>query len=467
MALHYILQINYKLNRSHKKLSKEIEERLQIEAQLNDSYAVLKQQITQSEVTLERLKRIEKYHELTSLLITYLRPKELLQKAISRIVELSNSLVGAVYCYDKKTKLLEASVFHGIDDVALKDIQLLTSLPNQALKERKIKHYRMASGDVKLKIQTGLGEIFCQEILILPLYAKDSPLGVVILGSLSNFPVEDLPFFSNMADQISVLLDNALVVYKLDERTHELYEKNESLISLNQEKNEFLGIAAHDLKNPLSAIIGYAEEIEEHYAEIPKEELVQISSLIKKSSTNMFNLITKLLDVNQIESGKIRLDLANVDILPVIKNTTAYYTKKAKEKNINLYFNQTGNDFHTYVDVNIVVQILDNIISNAIKYSPLGKNIYINLIENPEKIHCEVKDEGQGISAEDQKKLFGKFNRLTAKPTGGEHSTGLGLFIVKKLVEAMNAKIWCDSELNKGSTFTVEFKKFLVTGKFS
>ena len=458
-ALYYILQTNRKLNRSHNKLSKEIEDRLQIEQRLNDSYAVLKQQIAQYEATLERLKRIEKYHELTSLLITYLKPKKLLQEAINQIVELSDSLIGAVYSYDKETKLLEPSVFHGIDENALKSIVLSNSLPNQALKERKIKRYNIAAGDVKIKVQTGLGEILCQEILILPLHAKDLPLGVIVLGSLSDFPVEDLPFFGHMADQISVLLDNALVVQKLDERTHELHEKNESLVLLNQEKNEFLGIAAHDLKNPLSAIKGYAEEIEEYYTEMPKEELIQISCLIKKSSTNMFNLITKLLDVNQIESGEIKLDLVNADILPIVQNIIKTYAKRTQEKNINLHFNQEGKDFYTYVDINTVGQILDNIVSNAIKYSPLGKNIYINLIENPEKIHCEVKDEGQGLSAEDQTKLFGKFNRLSTKPTGGEHSTGLGLFIVKKLVEAMDAKIWCNSELNKGSTFTVEFKK--------
>ncbi|MCK5877402.1 MAG: HAMP domain-containing histidine kinase [Candidatus Marithrix sp.] len=232
----------------------------------------------------------------------------------------------------------------------------------------------------------------------------------------------------------------------------------QGLIKLNQEKNEFLGIVAHDLKNPLSVVKGYSEEIKEYCHEMSQEEIIELSSFIKKAAAKMFTLITNLLDVNQIESGKLKLDLADVDIFPIIKNIAQDYAKIAKEKDINLYFKHEGSNFHTYVDTNTVIQILDNIISNAIKYSPLGKNIYVNLIANTNDIRCEIKDEGQGLSKEDQKKLFGKFSRLSSKPTDGEHSTGLGLFIVKKLIEAIDAEVWCESELNQGATFIVKFR---------
>src|SRR6185503_1684557 len=102
-------------------------------------------------------------------------------------------------------------------------------------------------------------------------------------------------------------------------------------------------------------------------------------------------------------------------------------------------------------------QVLENLVSNAVKYSPPGKNIFVRLLHSVESVLYEVQDEGPGLSAEDQKKLFGKFARLGAKTTGGEHSTGLGLSIVKKMVEAMNGKVWCESELGSGATFIVEF----------
>ena len=238
----------------------------------------------------------------------------------------------------------------------------------------------------------------------------------------------------------------------------EIEAKNIDLIKLNQDKNEFLGIAAHDLKNPLSAIMGYAEEIEENCNEMSKEEITELSGLIRQASTKMSTLIINLLDVNQIESGKIKLSLANTDILPIVENIVQDYTKVAKEKNIDINFSHEGNNFHAYLDADATGQILDNIISNAVKYTPLTKSIYVKLIADKDGIRCEIKDEGEGLSEADQRKLFGKFNRLSTKPTGKEHSNGLGLFIVKKLAEAMNAKVWCESTLGQGATFIIEFK---------
>ena len=103
------------------------------------------------------------------------------------------------------------------------------------------------------------------------------------------------------------------------------------------------------------------------------------------------------------------------------------------------------------------MQIIDNLVSNAVKYSPPGKNIYVQVRQFEGGVRGEVRDEGPGISAEDQKRLFGKFARLSAQPTAGEHSTGLGLAIVKRLVESMKGKVWRESEIGRGAAFIVEF----------
>jgi signal transduction histidine kinase len=108
------------------------------------------------------------------------------------------------------------------------------------------------------------------------------------------------------------------------------------------------------------------------------------------------------------------------------------------------------------VDPTVTTQVFENLISNAIKYSPPGKTITVRLTEEASGVRFEVRDEGPGLSVEDHRKLFGKFARLSAKPTGGEHATGLGLSIVKRMVEAMNGKVWCESELGKGASFMVE-----------
>jgi signal transduction histidine kinase len=250
---------------------------------------------------------------------------------------------------------------------------------------------------------------------------------------------------------------------KVSERTHELQKKyteivmlNHELEKLNQEKNEFLDMAAHDLKNPLSAILGLSDMIKSDYDTMPSEEVIEAPEIISKASRQMFELITTFLDVNAIESGKLNLSLNQIDILPILQTLVENYEDRADAKNLTLHFQPVATSYTAWVDKNICRQILDNLLSNAIKYSLYGNNIFIRINQQGQSICCEIQDEGPGLSEPDKQKLFCKFNRLTAKPTGKEHSTGLGLFIVKKLVEAMNGKVWCESELGRGATFVVE-----------
>jgi signal transduction histidine kinase len=130
----------------------------------------------------------------------------------------------------------------------------------------------------------------------------------------------------------------------------------------------------------------------------------------------------------------------------------------AVNKQINLIFDALSASF-VNVDLSYANQIFENLISNAIKFSPPGKNIFVIVTDQGENVVTSVKDQGPGMNDDDKKKLFNKYQKLSAKPTGNESSTGLGLSIVKKYVEAMNGKIWCESEYGKGAAFFVSFPK--------
>jgi signal transduction histidine kinase len=255
-------------------------------------------------------------------------------------------------------------------------------------------------------------------------------------------------------EEVLARIHTHLTLRKLQKK---LQTQNDQLVQLNQEKNEFLGIAAHDLKNPLAAIQGAAELIETNYHRMSQEEIREMVRMISVSSKQMFDLIKNLLDVNAIEAGKMNPSLSFVDILPIVQLLVNNYTNKAKAKNITIQFHYEAKPYQANVDYNNVHQVLDNLISNAIKYSPYDKTVYIRLIDNNNEVYCEVQDEGPGLSETDQKQLFKKFSRLTPQPTGEELSTGLGLFIVKKLVVAMNGSVTCKSEEGKGSIFIVKF----------
>lgn len=231
--------------------------------------------------------------------------------------------------------------------------------------------------------------------------------------------------------------------------------KNDRLEQLNMEKNEFLGIAAHDLKNPLTGIKGLSELIVMEIEEMERTEIEEFCVQIKQLSEYMFQIIVDLLDINAIEEGKINLTIVDFPLEEVITHAMEKFNTQAKKKNITLHLDLQPFGEKVLGDANRTQQVLDNLISNAIKFSPFDKKIWISSEKHidGESAIVEIRDEGPGISKEDKKKLFGKFARLSAQPTGNENSTGLGLSIVKKIVEAMDGAIWCESEPGKGASF--------------
>jgi two-component system, sensor histidine kinase and response regulator len=240
-------------------------------------------------------------------------------------------------------------------------------------------------------------------------------------------------------------------------RTHiELKQARERLREMNNEKDEFMGIAAHDLRNPLNVIKGYTEMMIEDAEAMNLREMEDTGRRVLEATTRMAEMVQNLLDANRIERGELKLDLQPTDLVPVIAAVIDAQRPRATAKQQTLHLETDPAAATVLADRGVAVQVLENLVSNAVKYSPAGKDIFIRLASVPGGVRCEVRDEGPGLSAEDQKKLFGKFARLSSKPTGGEHSTGLGLSIVKKMVEAMNGKVWCESELGKGATFFVE-----------
>jgi len=254
--------------------------------------------------------------------------------------------------------------------------------------------------------------------------------------------------------QQALLEDQAVEIHQAN---MELYQQNEELMALNAEKNEIMGIVSHDLKNPIGAVRTYAELIENQT--FTGDEVLSASGHIVQVSERMLDLVKNLLDMNQLESGGLQLNIVSFDISPMVEAAVYQYQAPAEAKQITLHYSQESPENIAAADEQALMQVLDNLVSNAVKYSPHGKQVFVRLVNTDRAVRIEIQDEGPGISPDDMTKLFGKFARLSAQPTGGEHSTGLGLSIVKKMVEAMNGKVWCESEVGKGATFMVELPK--------
>jgi signal transduction histidine kinase len=239
----------------------------------------------------------------------------------------------------------------------------------------------------------------------------------------------------------------------LQEKT-KTQQLNDELLASNHEKTEILGIVAHDLQNPITAVRGLAEVLCD--TSIEKDQIPPVVQQITLTTDRMLRLVTNLLDSQRLETGAVQLHLAEVDIVPLLERTVQHYAAQAASKGITIHHNSNAVPILVIADEQALAQVLDNILSNAVKYSPHGKNVFVRMNTSSDRVRIEIQDEGEGISKDDMQKLFGKFARLTARPTGGEHSTGLGLSIVKKMVRAMNGRVWCESEVGKGATFIVE-----------
>lgn len=234
-----------------------------------------------------------------------------------------------------------------------------------------------------------------------------------------------------------------------------MVEQNRQLVELNKLKNEFLGVAVHDLKNPLAGISGIAEFLRTS-PEIDRDTTDQCLDTIIAQSNKMFAIIKNLLNINALERGKIQLTIQVLNISALVQATVESYGLRAEGKSLTITIYSDDSVF-ALADEIATIQILDNLVSNAIKFSPQGKRIDITIFEEPETrmARVEVKDEGPGISDVEQKQLFQSFSKLSAQPTAGESSTGLGLSIVKRMVEEMNGKVWCESSPGHGATFIV------------
>lgn len=245
---------------------------------------------------------------------------------------------------------------------------------------------------------------------------------------------------------------------RIELKNQQLEKRNLHLMQLDEEKNNLIRILAHDLRTPINHVQGLAQVFLLTNTSLTEEQRKIILD-IKDASVRLNKMITSILDSASLKNEKEKICLDDVPICSLVRQIAKTFEKQAENKNIRLSV-ITCDDHHMIrCDSLFFTQVLENLISNAIKFSEPGKNIEISVHESGDRMLISVKDEGPGFTKADKQLLFREFQRLSAKPTAGESSTGLGLSIVKRYVEMMNGEVWCESEHGEGATFTVSFAK--------
>jgi signal transduction histidine kinase len=463
------------------------------------------QKIKSLELSLSRMKKaLEELDEQAKLIVqTDLELNKTQEKLDRRI----NSL----YTLQKlsqaiSTTLDEDEVFKRIEAIYLNDLGFEKALAFIFSKENKLKNTlaigynntEVESIEVKLEnnqalishlkdqkifsststfddlINKEINEIFGVNTYILThIPTKEGVSGIFFLGNESGFnPIGegDEELITIFATQIGQSLDNAHLFYetyhshqelelKVQERTSELSKALKEINQISRRKTEFVSAVSHELRTPLTSIKGYASLlVDEKLGKIPADAKERLER-INHHANELTKLIDNLLDISRIESGKTELKLEVLDLKPLADSVIDLLNPQIKEKNIRVYNAMPKELKKICVDRNQIERVFINLIGNAVKFLPENGKIEIIAKEINDFIQIDIKDNGIGISKEDLSMLFTEFFRADNPINQKAKGTGLGLALAKYVIEAHKGKIWAESQLGKGSTFSFTLPK--------
>jgi signal transduction histidine kinase len=292
--------------------------------------------------------------------------------------------------------------------------------------------------------------------LLAPLRQQGELIGVLAARRMEVRPFNpaQIKLLETFADQAVIAIENVRLFKELQERNLEIEDKSRQLEAASRHKSEFLANMSHELRTPLNAIIGFSEVLGERMFGELNEKQAEYTDDILTSGRHLLSLINEILDLSKVEAGRMELELATFDLPLAIDNARTFVRERATKHGINLDVT-VDERLGDYVgDERKIKQILLNLLSNAVKFTPEGGRIGITARQADGSVEISVSDTGIGISPEDQAKIFEEFRQVGSDYAHKVEGTGLGLTLAKKFVELHGGKIWVESEVGKGSTFS-------------
>jgi signal transduction histidine kinase len=285
-------------------------------------------------------------------------------------------------------------------------------------------------------------------VVVTPLYREGKPFGTILLRrqEVRPFSEREIALLRTFADQAVIALENVRLF-------REIQDKSRQLETANKHKSEFLANMSHELRTPLNAIIGFSEVLLERlFGELNDKQDDYLKD-IHSSGKHLLSLINDILDLSKVEAGHMELDLATFDVPAAISNAMTLIRERAQRHDITLALDAGPELGEIVADERKFKQILLNLLTNAVKFTPDGGRIDVRARREDKDVVVEVQDTGIGIAPEDQAAVFEEFRQVGRHYTNKQEGTGLGLALTRKFVELHGGRIWLESEPGKGSTF--------------
>jgi two-component system NtrC family sensor kinase len=291
--------------------------------------------------------------------------------------------------------------------------------------------------------------------LAMPLFRKGAPIGTLFLRrrEVRPFSANEIVLLQTFADQAVIAIENVRLFRELEARNREIEDKSHQLEVASQHKSEFLANMSHELRTPLNAVIGFSEVLTERmFGELNAKQDEYVRD-IYASGTHLLSLINDILDLSKIEAGRMELELADFHLPQAIENALVLVRERALRRDITLEQSIDSRLGEIQGDERKVKQVLLNLLSNAIKFTPEGGRVEVRAAVVDNTVELSVIDTGVGIAPEDQEAIFEEFRQVGTAEKRAE-GTGLGLALARKFIELHGGRIWVESQVGAGSTFT-------------
>lgn len=296
--------------------------------------------------------------------------------------------------------------------------------------------------------------------VLLPLNFKNESLGVLILGSkkkLLKISKREQIFFRTLSNLMAAAIENYFLLEEQAKDKKKLEKANQKLREIDQLKDEFVSVASHELRTPMTAIKNYLWLVLNRQKENLNDKSLRYVEIAYKSSDRMIGLVKDMLTMSRIESKRFALRKTSFDLEDLLREIVAELQGIASSKNIKLVFKSTHKDIFLKADRAKIAEVIQNIIDNGLKFTPDNGTVEISLFKKGIFAVVKIKDSGPGISKKNQTQLFQKFSRLehSYSELAQTFGTGLGLYISKKIVDLHEGNIKINSDLGKGSEFII------------
>jgi len=282
---------------------------------------------------------------------------------------------------------------------------------------------------------------------------RDYPLTIRHTSGITTDVLYNATIYRNESGEIQGVFAAARDITERKQAEEEIKLKNEQLLKLNAEKDKFFSIIAHDLRSPFNGFLGLTEIMVKELNSLTMDEIKVFSVSMRNSAANIFSLLENLLQWSRMQQGSIPFNPELLQLLQVVEECFALAKETAKNKGVEIAYH-VADDIKVFADRNILQTIIRNLVSNAVKFTPKGGEIYVSAITTEDNsVELSIKDTGIGMTGEMISNLFRLEAKTNREGTDGEPSSGLGLLLCKEFVEKLGGKIWVESEVGKGTTF--------------